>query len=263
MNSIVLRLRSGVRAALLHLCASILVGCFAAVVVFFVWYPSPYGYISGGRELFYLLVVVDIICGPLLTLILFNSAKPRRELLMDLSLVVVIQLVALIYGLYTVYVARPLYLVHEVDRFKVVALPDYGDIAIQGALEKLPASLKPRWFGGPIVIGTRLPDNSKEREKVLFETMYGGRDYAQRPEYYVPFDEPYRLKVLSKSKPLSEFAKYFPEQGERVSELAVGVGLGIDQMRFVPVLHKEDWVAVMGPTGEIVGYLRGDGFRVP
>ena len=34
---------------------------------------------------------VDLVCGPLLTLVLYNPAKPKRELVMDLSLVVVLQ----------------------------------------------------------------------------------------------------------------------------------------------------------------------------
>ena len=90
----------------------------AALLVLWVWYPYPYGLLSGGRHLFLLLMGVDVVCGPLLTLVLFNPTKPRRELLTDMALVVCIQLAALAYGLYTAQEARPLFLVHEVDRFR-------------------------------------------------------------------------------------------------------------------------------------------------
>ena len=58
-----------------------------------------------------------------------------------MALVAVIQLAALDFGLHTVWQARPLYLVMEIDRFKVVTRPvlDEGDIA------QLPPALQPRW----------------------------------------------------------------------------------------------------------------------
>lgn len=67
--------------------------------------PYPYREISGGRELFLLLVAVDVVMGPLITLMIFNTGKPRRELQLDLIVVGVLQLAALAYGLSTVYAA--------------------------------------------------------------------------------------------------------------------------------------------------------------
>ena len=67
------------------------------------------------------MVGVDVVCGPLLTLVLFNPAKSRRELRLDLSLVAVIQLAALAYGLYSISLARPVIQAFETDRFAVVS----------------------------------------------------------------------------------------------------------------------------------------------
>ena len=57
----------------------------------------PYREISGGRELFLILMAVDVILGPLMTLTIFNRAKPWPELRRDLAIVVLIQLAALVY----------------------------------------------------------------------------------------------------------------------------------------------------------------------
>ena len=64
-----------IRAALLHLAGSVLVAALAAALVFLVWYPHPYGLLSGGLHLFLILVSVDVVCGPLLTLVLFNPSE--------------------------------------------------------------------------------------------------------------------------------------------------------------------------------------------
>ena len=108
------------RAAAIHLTISLALAALAGLLVFAVWYPYPYREISGGRELFILVVTVDVVMGPLMTLAVFNLSKPRKELFRDLAVIAVLQIAALVYGLWTVAVARPVHLVFEIDRFRVV-----------------------------------------------------------------------------------------------------------------------------------------------
>ena len=82
----------------------------------------------------------EIVCGHLLKLVLFAPSKPRVELVRDLILVVLIQFAALGSGLWSVWQARPLFLVAEVDRFKVIGLPDFPN----GALDVLLPELQPK-----------------------------------------------------------------------------------------------------------------------
>ena len=130
------------KAAAIHLMLSIVVALGVAVFVFGIWYPFPYREMSGGRELFLLVIAVDIVCGPILTLVLFDKSKHSVELWRDLCLVALMQLAALGYGLWSVYEARPLYFVLEIDRFKVIAAPDLRPAALK-ELALLPPSLKP------------------------------------------------------------------------------------------------------------------------
>src|SRR4051812_33844000 len=85
------------RAAAIHLAISAALAGLAALVVFVFWYPYPYRVLSGGRELFTLLISVDVIIGPLITLAVFNVTKPREELRRDLAIVGLLQLAALTY----------------------------------------------------------------------------------------------------------------------------------------------------------------------
>lgn len=216
----------------------------------------PYRELSGGRELFLLVVAVDVVCGPLLTLVLFNPAKPRAELLRDLGLVVLIQMSALGYGLWTVQQARPLFLVQEVDRFKVIT----GPVLDGAAVAALPAALQPRWWKGPMTVAIREPKDAQERQTVMFESIQGGRDYAERPEFYLPYEGAAALKSLQRAKPLAVFLQKQPAQQAAAEALAAEKGADMAQWLYFPVIARQDWVAVLDPQGQIQGFLRGDGF---
>jgi hypothetical protein len=259
MNINSLRIKSAAKAMGWHFAASLLVAIVVATVVFGVWFPYPYRQLAGGTELFFLIMGVDLVCGPLLTLVLYNPVKPKRELFVDLSLVVVLQLAALAYGVWTVYQARPLYLVHEIDRFKVIALADLGttEQATQ-ELSKLPEKLQQNLFTGPKTVG--LKEASKEEtEKVMFEAVQG-RDYGERPSFYAPYDSANAAKAYQKAKPLENFAKKYPSKQNEIDNLRGQSGAGAEQLRYLPIIARQDWVAVLNQQGSIVGYLQGDGF---
>jgi len=250
------RYRVAAQAAGIHGLCSALVASLAAWLVFAVWYAYPYRELSGGRELFLLVVFVDVVCGPLLTFVLFNPKKPRKELWMDLGLVALIQLSALGYGMWTVWEARPLYLVHEVDRYKVISAPDVDSKELKG----LPANLKPQFWAGPQTVGIRPPKNAEEHNKVLFEAATGGRDYGARPEFYIPFDGAAALKSLSRAKPLALFLQKHPDQQDAARKLAFEKSADMAQWLYLPVIGRQDWVAVLDKQGQIQGFLKGDGF---
>jgi hypothetical protein len=250
------RLRAALKAAGIHLSCSLVVAILAAVLVFGLWYPYPYRELSGGRELFFLIVIVDVVCGPLLTLVLFNPSKQRSELWRDLGLVALIQLGALVYGTLIMWQVRPLFLAHEVDRFKVVMAPDLdaNDVA------KLPESLQPLPWGGPRTVALRPPKDVEEKNKVLFSAIQGGRDYAERPEFYIPYEGAAALKSLSNSKPIAPFLEKYPDQKQKAMEIAKERKANLADWVLLPVRGREDWVALLDNQGQIQGFLKGDAF---
>ena len=250
------RLRTVIRVANIHLMCSMGVALLAAAPVFGLWYAFPYRELSGGRELFLLVVAVDVVCGPFLTMVLFNPAKPRAELWRDLGLVVLIQLGALGYGLHTVWQARPLFLVQEIDRFKVITAPDFRGVSVAG----LPVALQPRWWSGPLTVAIREPKDAQERKTVLFESVQGGRDYAERPEFYLPYEGEAALKSLQRAKPLSVFLQKYPDQQDAARKLAIEKNADIAQWQYLPVVARQEWIAILDKQGQIRGFLRGDGF---
>ena len=193
-NKISIRIRAG----LTHLGASACVGILILVLVFLVWYPSPLGPLTGVMRIFVLLVAVDIAIGPLCTLVVFNPQK--KSLRFDLAVIVILQLCALIYGMHAVFVARPAYVVWNVDRFDVVLAKDVDRKSEAAAKDHQFRSLP---LTGPVTVGAKLPADRQMRDKVLFSAVAGGADLPQLPEYYVPIEQ-VSGEIRSRAQPLSK-----------------------------------------------------------
>src|SRR4030095_3232307 len=93
------------KAFAIHLAVSVLIAAIVLTLIIVIWYPPPYFDAMGGDVLLRLLIGVDVTLGPLVTLIIFDPAKPKLEL--DLATIVVLQLAALAYGGYVMFEARP------------------------------------------------------------------------------------------------------------------------------------------------------------
>jgi hypothetical protein len=249
----------GVRAGLVHLLCSLLVAAVLAALVFGLWYPHPYRELVGGTELFLLVIAVDVVCGPLLTAVIFNPAKPRKELIMDLGLVVMIQLAALVYGMYTVVQARPIYSVFEVDRFRVVTAADID--SEDWAKAKAPWS-KPPW-GAPQLITVRVAASNEEKLESIDLAM-GGKDLSARPNFWKAWDAQTPELVLKRAKNLADVRKKLAPPQQALLDAAVArSGLSPDRLRSLPMtsFKNTDWVALIdSQTAKPVAYAPVDGF---
>jgi len=103
--------KAKVKAAGIHLGISLLIFLGILYVILFQWYPGPFFTAEGGWNGIMLMAAVDLVLGPTLTLIIFNHTKAKKEIVLDLSLIVVIQISAMIWGGLQVYSERPVALV--------------------------------------------------------------------------------------------------------------------------------------------------------
>lgn len=170
------------KAFLIHLFISFCIAAAVIGVVFFVWYPAPLHTAAGVTQIFLLLLTVDVVLGPLLTLIVYKAGK--KTLIMDLTVIALLQLSALGYGVWTVAEGRPAWLVFGGDRFELVRVPDIDqrNIGTQ-ALYSSPAWTGPQW------VGADLPFDLEQRNDIIFESVGGGFDIYQRPNLYRPLQE--------------------------------------------------------------------------
>jgi hypothetical protein len=102
--------------------------------------------------------------------------------------------------------------------------------------------------------------SSEKRQKVMVESFQGGRDYGERPGFYVAYDAAQVPKTYAKAKPLENFLKKHPGKQAEIDKLQAQAGAEAKQLRYLPIMARQDWVAVLNTKGAIVGYVQGDGF---
>jgi hypothetical protein len=249
--------RSRLRAAGIHLGLSALVALVAGLLVFAVWYPWPYREISGGRELFRLVVSVDVVLGPLITFAVFNRAKPRTELRRDLAVVALMQLAGLAYGLWTVHLARPVHLVYEIDRFRVVHQVDIPESLV----DKAPAGIPVAPAGGPTLIALRPFASEAEKMDFTLEALRGV-SLSARPELWQPYAAA-RERVLHAAKPVTQLQRRFPQSADAIDAAVRKAGRDPGHASYLPMVARKAsaWTVLLdADTAEVIGFLPLDSF---
>lgn len=249
-----LGLSARARAAGIHLTVSAGVAGLAAALVFGAWYPGAFRILSGGRELFLLVTAVDVVLGPLLTFAVFDLTKGWPHLRRDLAVIGAIQFAALVYGLHTVYVARPVAMVFEVDRLRVVTAADVHLPELPDA----PPEYRSLPLTGPWLLSTRRPAEGEERNEALFMALRG-LDISLRPRFWRPYDEG-RGAALARSRPFDDLLRRYPDKSEQFTAALSDHGLPPSRAHFLPVIARGDWVAVLDDKGVIVTFLPAEGF---
>lgn len=249
--------RSRLRAAGIHLGLSLLVAALSAFLVFALWYPYPYREISGGRELFLLVVSVDVVLGPLLTFAVFDRRKGWTELRRDLAVIGLLQLAALGYGLWTVQVARPVHMVFEYDRFRVVHL-----VEIPKELEaKVPPGIELAPLRGPTLLALRPFRNANEEGAMTMEALQGV-PLSARTELWEPY-EVGRTEVLHAARPATQLKQRFPQRAAEIDAALRGFAGGASGAAYLPLVGREAeaWTVLLdAKTAEVIGYLPLDSF---
>jgi hypothetical protein len=239
------------RASGLHCCISLGIAALAALLVFFLWYPAYYREISGGRDLFLILVAVDVVLGPLITLTIFNRAKPWPVLARDLAVIGLLQLVALGYGMWTVFVARPLHTVFEYDRFRVVHAIDVP----REKLDRTPAGIQALPITGPTLLSLRPFRNADENLSMTMAAL-NGLPLSAQPELWQPYTDA-RTQVLQAAKPVAALKKRCPDRSGHIDKALARAGQPAEKALYLPLIARSSfWTALIDPaTADIIGLI--------
>lgn len=239
-----------------HLGISLAIAALAAALVFGLWYPFPYREASGGRQLFLILVAVDVVLGPMITLVVFNRRKPRDELVRDLIVVGLIQLTALGYGLWTVAVARPVHLVFEYDRFRAIRAIEVPE----ELLNQAPAGVRKMPLTGPTVLALR-PFRDVNEEATATLMALQGLPLSARPDLWQAYPEA-RRRVLTAAKPVGELQQRFPAHAQLIDEAIKRTRQASESLVYLPmVARKSFWTVLLdGDSADILGFVPLDSF---
>jgi hypothetical protein len=180
-------------ASFYHFLISLAVFGVLAYLILVEWYPGILYTTDGGWEGMRIIIGVDLVLGPLLTLIVFKSGKPGLKF--DLAVIGLLQSSCLLAGTYVVYDERPLALVYYDKHFYTVSSDTFGDYD-----RPVPG------FSGqdlPIYIYSEVPEDPIEKADFLNE-----RYLLEQPAWiYEPTYRPMNLfmdRIIEQGFPIEE-----------------------------------------------------------
>lgn len=242
------RFVAAAKVGVIHLLISGGVALLAALVVFVLWFPYPYRELAGGVSLFLVLVGADVVCGPLLTLVLYSPKKSRRELSLDMSLVALVQVSALLYGMYNISLARPIALVYEMDRFVLVTALDID--------RRMP------WVNSPNVVGIRTAKDSEEALQSLTLSLQGNEP-SSRPGWWQSYEASRRSIQLSMRPARLLWGGAAPSEQLILEASVKKTGLSLGQISYLPLVSQrslDGWIVLLDREASIIGYAPVSGW---
>lgn len=165
-----------------HLLISIIIALISLYVVFIVWHPAPLAQAVGVTVVFVIMLGIDMVLGPVLTLIVAKQGKKLLKL--DLAVIIILQLAALVYGMYNIAMSRPVYIAFDTSRFEVVQANEIP----KESLEQAEAPYSTLGWGTPKYVAVREVKNDEEKSARLFSELETGVAPSKQPDLYEPLD---------------------------------------------------------------------------
>lgn len=164
------------KAASIHFSLSLLAFLLLLAVILLIWYPGILFSVDGGWTGLRIVIGVDLVLGPLLTLVVFKAGKPGLKF--DLAFIGIAQVLCMSVGIWIIYQERPLALVLAYDTIYSIAEQNFEefdrDVAV---LEEFPGRF-------PKLIYVELPENEIAADIASLRSQFIGDPlYIQTEKY--------------------------------------------------------------------------------
>lgn len=228
------------RAFAIHFSISFAIFLILLYFILVQWYPEPLFSTDGGWRVIRIITGVDLILGPLLTLIVFKAGKPGLKF--DLSMIALVQICALTWGVWTTYNERPAAVIYTLDFFTPVPA---HQLAEHGITSK---DLKKFGTDWPILIYIDIPEEKKS--EVLATAMSQGKPLYLFTEYYSKFGKE-QAKVLKQNS--MDIEKYVDDKPElkRMFQKAVLANPTKTNISYLALHSREKWVTTIFDLDEM------------
>ncbi|MFZ6675723.1 TfpX/TfpZ family type IV pilin accessory protein [Undibacterium sp. Xuan67W] len=222
------------RASGLHFLISFIVGFLLLALCWFVWYPAPMLMTIGGHEIFLLVVGIDVIVGPLLTLVVFKTGK--KGMMFDLVIIAMLQIGAMTYGVGTLLEGRPVYLAALGNKFQVIQASELTDGNLAKAKMPLP------WWG-PRLVGTKAPTDKHDISMVdSMASVGGGRGHM--PHLHIPY-ESMTAEILKNASSIEKLKQQNPTKGAEIDAWLKERGYSDTTAMYQPVRISTSMLAII------------------
>jgi len=236
-----------IKAFLIHLGISLLILVALLYILIFIWYPPPFFASDGGWQGIKIIVGVDLVLGPLMTLAVFDIKKSRMSLVRDLTIIGLIQIVALAGGTWVVADQRTRLVMFVNDHFisMTKALIDESG-ASQETLDSLKTSR-------PAMGYIELPSYPGKRRAMVLASTQGAPLY-KRGDLYRPLTQEALIDIASHGFDLGDTIEARPELKDRVEKFLSGNKKESHEVSAIPVYcrYGNPSLIIDRATGDII-----------
>lgn len=118
-----MRLPTVTQAFLIHFTLSLVVFCVLVGIMVFSWFPGELFFMEGGWDGLKIIAPIDLVLGPALTLVFYRPWK--KNVKFDMSVIVLLQVLALGYGVHAAHGQRTAAIIFAQNRFETVSYTEF------------------------------------------------------------------------------------------------------------------------------------------
>lgn len=231
---------------------SISVAVFAGIIAacMTLWYPPPYFWIDGGIQVTRIAALVDIVLGPLLTLVVYRPGK--HSLKRDLAVIGALQIAFLAWGVGVLHREKPLlvaFIGYPTERFFPIPQQYLAD-SKRPIAELLALSTE-----RPALAAIRMPADRNQARELVRTQLQGLPSVFRQTERYEKLEGAHLEEVFKVARSKERIAMVWPEAVASTERFAAERGKAFDDFVFVP-LHGRFQSALLAferPGGRYAG----------
>lgn len=238
-------------AAGIHLAISATLVAGLVAVLLLHYFPMPYLYFDGGWKVLQVLVVVDLVLGPALTLLVYRRGKPK--LLRDLALIAAMQAGAFAYGAGTLIVHRTSFLVLFDSTFYAISMPQ----AKTGSFDRERIEAMHAGVAAPIFVELALPRDGRGPARANDTARTLDVAIVQLGDYYRPLGPADAELIRRSGRSLAAVSGGDPVIERDLAKFREKRGGDLSGLAFIPMIGRDN--VTMGvfdaKTGALVDWL--------
>ncbi len=240
------------QAFAIHFTLSLIVFLVLVALMAFYWFPGKLFFLDGGWQGLKLVALIDLVLGPLLTLILWNPKK--KSLVFDLCVIGAFQIAALAYGFLTTYDQRTVAMVFAENKFVSLSnanLTEANDILVEK--KSTPVPLSTLTDTHPAVLMAPIP-NKDTFGQYLEDVLNGYPQASERSDQFMSVSQGHEaMKEQTLDRQDLEQLGWSEKNDQEIVEK----GLNLDKFELYRFTARyANGVAVFDPTAmEIVEYI--------
>lgn len=224
----------------IHFSISAIILLLLLAVIMFVWFPGILFSVDGGWAGLRIVIGVDLVLGPLMTLVVYKAGKPGLKF--DLSAIALFQITCMAVGMWIVYNERPLALVLAYDTVYSITSQEFDDYDKDlGVLDEFPGSY-------PKLLYTEMPEDDIAADIAAIRSQFIGDPLFVQTERYRPLPQQNVAEVFRREESVrASVSEQLRSQLEPdcllakfVSAVTIGyVCFDSEQMRYVEYYESE------------------------